>query len=279
MKLNIKYVILSGTLSLILSAIIFPLISGPKIRLNSGWNRDIVIEGTPSDVYIPKKYKKKNLLLLPGWNYSKSSWIENTKMIEFADRYGYALIMPDMKITLYESEYFPETKMKWNTIPGGKYIKNYFIPEMQNKYGLLTQKQKNFLLGLSTGGRGVALVSLENPGIFTAGASLSGDFSQENMPGDRIMTNVYGSYQQFRERWTGRDNPMARISEWKMHIYLSHGADDRIVPPIQTKLFHDRLVKSGKDIKIIYHKVPGKAHNYAFWGDELDKVFDFFNQF
>lgn len=118
-----------------------------------------------------------------------------------------------MLTTLYESAYYPETQMKWNPIPGGEFIKNHFIPEIQKRHNLLLPNQNNTLLGLSTGGRGVALIALENPGLFVAGASLSGDFSQENTPDERLMTAVYGSFYQEPLRWKGRDNPMARVSE------------------------------------------------------------------
>ena len=224
-----------------------------------------------------KKKPIRSLLVLPGWNYSRTSWIENTNLKKYSDRYGYILILPEMGKTLYASTYYPETSMKWNSISGGKFIKENFIPAIQQEYGLLQPDQYNTLLGLSTGGRGVALIALENPGLFAAGASLSGDFSQENTPSDRLMTSVYGSFWEFKDRWLGRDNPQSRVAEWKIPLYLAHGIQDNIVPESQSRLFHDALIKQHGDRVIVqYNPVQNAQHDYKFWGEQLPYVFQFF---
>jgi len=230
------------------------------------------------DVFIPDNFQNKFLLVLPGWNFSKSSWIENSSLRSLASRFGYALIMPEMKKTLYESSYYPETKMKWNALPGLVFLKDHFFPHLQSR-GILQKGQKNFLLGLSTGGRGVALIALDNPGLFTAGASFSGDFSQDLMPKDRLMQLVYGPYESFSERWKGKDNPAHRALEWTMPLYLSHGLLDRIVPESQSSIFYEALKKAGKENLVIYKAVSGKGHDYAFWNAELTPAFEFFEKF
>lgn len=246
------------------------------IQPNFGWQKNLKIDDIPYDIYIPKTYQKKALLVLPGWNYPRNSWIENSQLVEYADKYGYALILPEMLKTLYESSYYPETEMKWYKIPGGEFIKTRFIPGIQKKHNLLLPGENNTLLGLSTGGRGVALIALENPGLFVAGASLSGDFSQENTPDDRLMTAVYGDFKNFPARWQGRDNPMARAAEWKMPLYLAHGIADDIVPEAQSRLFYQALIGyHGNKIIIEYHPIKNAGHDYKFWGGQLPEVFKF----
>jgi len=239
------------------------------------------VAGVTYDLYIPANYAKRNLLLLPGWKFPRTGWIENTSIRRYADAEGIALIMPEMDRTLYESSYYPETTLKWHPeLPGGKFIHDLFLPAIRSRHHLLLDSQKNFLLGLSTGGRGVALIALENPDLFRAGAALSGDFAQEAMPRDRLMRAVYGPIQKFRERWTTRDNPMGRADEWKMALYLAHGTADRIVPPSQTKAFCNRLkgIPSLKG-RIVCHMANGAGHDYRFWGGELDAVFRFFRPY
>ena len=247
---------------------------------NLGWNRDLMVEDVAYDLYIPRKYQDASILVLPGWNFSRTSWVENSPLVEYADQYGYALLLPEMQKTLYESSYYPETQMKWHRVPGGEFIKRYFIPAIQARHNLLIRGSKNTLLGLSTGGRGVALIALENGGMFVAGASFSGDFSQENMPSDRLMISVYGNFADFPERWQGRDNPMARAKEWIMPLYLAHGTDDDIVPESQSRLFYEALKgQGGQEIAVEYHAVEGAAHNYDFWGGQLAAVFKFFAKY
>lgn len=249
--------------------------------LKYGWHKDLKVDDVAYDLYVPVSYSKHqlvhSLLVLPGWNYPRTSWIENTSLIQYSDRFGYILILPEMGKTLYESAYYPETTMKWNAVAGGKFIKEKFIPTIQQKHGILKPGQYNTLLGLSTGGRGVALIALENPDLFVAGASLSGDFSQENTSSDRLMTGVYGSFSRFKSRWLGKDNPQTRVSEWKMPLYLAHGTADSIVPESQSRLFYNALINShGNQITILYNPVPNAGHNYQFWGGQLPYVFQFF---
>ena len=217
--------------------------------------------------------------MLPGWNFSRTSWVNNSAVVKYAQEYGYALILPEMGKTLYESQYYPQTTMKWNSLPGGQFIKQRFIPAVQTKHQLLLPGRHNTMLGLSTGGRGVALIALENPGLFVAGASLSGDFSQENMPQDRLMTSIYGRFNSFPQRWKGRDNPQARVAEWIMPLYLAHGTADHTVPESQTLMFCQQLKEyHGKKISIQCDRLPGAGHDYQFWGGRLPAVFQFFEQ-
>lgn len=218
-------------------------------------------------------------MVLPGWNFPKEDWIQKTKLKTIADEKGYALILPDMKKTIYESEFFPETRMKWSPNPGLVFIKSYLIPEIQTKHHLLlVENQKNYLLGLSTGGRGVVQISLDNPGLFSAGLAFSGDFNQEEMPKDNLMTAVYGPITEFHDRWVGKDNPTTRIEEWKMPIYLSHGILDRVVPPSQTESFCEALKKANKP-NVSCNMVKGMTHDYDFWGSELKGGFEFLENY
>ena len=249
------------------------------------WQKNLKIKGVAYDLYLPRNYEsnphRPAILLLPGWNFPRTSWVENTDLVTYADRYGYALILPEMGQTLYESAYYKETKLKWNpTTPGGVFIQRDFIPEIQKRHNLLIRGQQNMLLGLSTGGRGVALIALENPGLFVAGASLSGDFNQEQMKSDRLMISVYGVYTQFKERWIGKDNPEKRAKEWIMPLYLAHGLNDNIVAEAQSKSFYEVLKKANSNTNIVeYHPVPKSGHDYKFWGGQLPAVFAFFERF
>lgn len=255
-------------------------------QANSGWNKNLEIDSVAYDLYIPPNYNTRDgsrarrlpcLLVLPGWNFPRTSWVENSNLVDYADRYGYAILLPEMGKTLYESQYYPETRMKWNPVPGGEFIKARFIPQIRQRHNLLHPGQYNTMLGLSTGGRGVALIALANPGLFVAGASLSGDFSQENTSTDRLMTAVYGSFSAFRDRWQGQDNPQARAAEWQMPLYLAHGTADTVVPEEQSRLFYDALVKQHQQ-HIEYNDVKGAGHDYTFWGGQLENVFEFLDK-
>ncbi len=229
------------------------------------------------DIFIPQKKTQKNILVLNGWNFPKEDWHKKTDILKFAEENSYVLIFPAMGKTLYESEYYPETKMKWHIVPGGKWIPEIFIPEMQNM-GLLKTDQKNFIMGLSTGGRGAALVALSCTNLFKGVASISGDFDQSKMPKDRIMTMVYGNFSDFPDRWINSDNPQAKISLWNIPIYLGHGRADKIVPFNQTEIFYKTLQSNHPNLKIKFNDPKTSGHDFTYWNSEVKPIFEFFNQ-
>ncbi len=250
-----------------------------------GWNKNLMVDNVPYDLYIPTNYGEVSeyilpcLLVLPGWNVPRTVSVEKTSLVEYAEQYGYALILPEMDKTLYESSYYRETTLKWYPVPGGKFIKEQFIPTIQQRHNLLKPDQHNTMLGFSTGGRGVALIALENPELFVAGASLAGDFSQENTPKDRLMTAVYGPFTDFPQRWQGKDNPQARVAEWIMPLYLAHGTADNIVPESQSRLFYEALVEyHGDTIPVQYDAIEGAGHGSDFIEGQLDEVFQFIHR-
>lgn len=230
------------------------------------------------DIYTPAEALRGDLLVLPGWNFSKERWYKETSLLVFADKYGYRCIFPEMKTTCYESAYFPETSLKWSELPGGVWIRYMLIPCMRKRYGIFSEKGFSCLLGLSTGARGAALISLQNPGLFKAGAALSGDYNQTAMPKDRLMQRLYGPMEVFGERWRSVDNPSAKALEgsWKMPIYIGHGGSDRVIPCSQSKAFAELLASKYPAVKTVFHSVPSAGHNFAYWNSELPAVFEFF---
>ncbi len=229
----------------------------------------------PVDIFVPKGKVNGDVLVLPGWNFNRKLWYQNTKLLSLAEKNGLRLIFPEMSKTLYESKYFPETTLKWSLTPGGQWIQNIFLPAMLS-YGIFINGNNNYIMGLSTGGRGVAIISLNNPGLFKAGASLSGDFDQSKMPEDKLMTAVYGNFQNHKIRWETVDNPQSKIDEWIMPIYLGHGEDDHLVPPSQSINFCNAIKKAHPNLEIKCHFPEKYAHDWKYWSSEIENIIQFF---
>ncbi|MEJ5363332.1 MAG: prolyl oligopeptidase family serine peptidase [Spirochaetota bacterium] len=229
----------------------------------------------PIDIIISDSNCRKNILVLPGWNFSRKRWIEETSLWQEAAKRKYNLILPEMTVTIYESQYYPETKRKWAKTPGSQWIKEICIPQLQ-KRGLLLSNQFNAVMGLSTGGRGAVLTALYNKGIFKAAASLSGDFDQTRMKHDKLMTAVYGPYEYFKDRWENVDNPFAMIAEWNIPLYLGHGTMDKVTPYEQTKIYYEALKKVKPDITITFNDCAC-GHDFIYWNSEVVPVLDFFD--
>ncbi len=235
-------------------------------------------EPVPVDIYVSpdKGAQGGDVLVLPGWDFARTEWQKKTQLVSQARNLGFRLVFPEMKKTLYESEYFPETNLKWGPTPGAKWIKEVLVPSLQ-KYGLLLPGGRNFLLGLSTGGRGVAILHLAMPGLFKGGASLSGDFDQTAMPFDNLMTAVYGTYAANKKRWSEVDNPQSSVLSWTMPLYLGHGKKDAVVPFSQTQNFHDALREKRPEVRVELHAPENSGHDFEYWSSEVPRALEFFN--
>ncbi|TAL36559.1 MAG: alpha/beta hydrolase [Spirochaetes bacterium] len=233
--------------------------------------------GVSVDVYTPEHAGALlgDVLVLPGWNHPRARWQHETRILALARERGFRLVFPEMGKTNYESRYFPETVLKWAPVPGGAWVRDALIPALQER-GILKPGGKNFLLGYSTGGRGVLLVSLQNLGLFRAGASLSGDCDQTLLPSEPLYTEQYGAFAQNGARWKAVDNPLTSIAEWRMPLYLGHGKKDAVCPYAQTEIFYNALRAHYPLLRTVLHLDAGAAHDFAYWDSELPAVFDFF---
>lgn len=220
---------------------------------------------------------KGTFLVLQGWNLGAEEWCTKTQLCEKVKTKGYHLVLPDMGKSVYSSRFFPETRKDWKIFPTRTWITDTLIPELQKTYGLFEKNQRNFIVGLSTGARGVALIALDMPELFKGAAALSGDYDQTKMPSDNLMTGFYGPYASFKNRWQTVDNVLYRIKEYKVPTYLGHGKLDKIVPPQQTELFYNALKKNHPDLKVAL-SMPDAKHDYTFWNSEVDKFLLFFDE-
>ena len=273
-------------LAWILTGAAFPLKALP--RLSPGLNEitlaaDVIPDRPgriPVTVYIPEGEGeiRGDILVLPGWNHSRHRWLKETPLLTEARKRRFRLVAPEMGKTVYASRYFPETHLKWGPLPGLEWIQKILLPEM-NRSGLLEEGNPSFLLGFSTGGRGVAQLGLAEGHRFSAAASLSGDYAQELMPRDNLMTAVYGSYSSHEDRWKWVDNPGARAKEWKIPLFLAHGQKDRIVPFEQTRTFYETLVRFHPDQDIRFSKPADAGHDYTYLTGQLPAILDFFEKY
>ena len=235
----------------------------------------------PVDIFIPKGKKiTGDILVLPGWSFSRTRWHKETDILKYAEELGFRLIFPEMSVSSYESEYFPETTMKWSATPGGEWIKSVLLPLLSADYGILKRGGNNFIFGLSTGGRGVLLVSLQNPDRFSGGATLSGDCDQFLMPDDKLMAALYGEYKYFKSRWESVDNPMFEIKKgnWKMPLYIGHGKKDAVSIFSQSELLYETIKIKYPNLSVVFNSPEDADHDFKYWKSEVPAVMNFFHK-
>jgi len=236
----------------------------------------VVISGFPVDIALPEKEAIGTILVLNGWNFSRDHCCKNCTFCKEAKAKGFRLIMPEMGLSVYSKIIYPETRTDWRKYPTRTWIIETMIPFMQKHFNLLMQNENNFLYGISTGSRGVALIALHTKNIFRAGAALSGDYDQTLMKNDNLMKGFYGNYDLFPDRWEGDENPFKNASKYTIPIYFGHGLKDQVVASEQTILFYKELKRVRPEIGFELHTDSLGGHNYKFWGSQTKAILEFF---
>lgn len=236
------------------------------------------VAGHLVDIFVPEKEPIGLILILPGWTFPRYDWCDKSSLCDKALEKGYILVAPEMGKSVYQNQIYPETRFDWKNEPSKPWVTDSLIPYLQNTYGIFLAEQRNFIIGLSTGARGVALLALAQPELYTACAALSGDYEQTQMPQDNLMRGFYGEYALFPDRWEGEDNVVLNIDKFVTPIYIGHGTNDDISPFEQSKLFYEALHKAHPDLKIIFND-PAMGHDYVYWDSEVDAMLAFFEGF
>ena len=225
----------------------------------------------------PIGFNKGTILVLPGWNFSDTGWCSNTRLCELSLTKGYTLIFVEMKKSIYAARYYPESNKEYAKNPTRTWLKDSVFTILQNKYKLLQKGKNNFVLGLSTGGRGAVLLALDCPELFKGCAILSGDFDPTLEPKDPLMNGVFGSIKQFPQRWNGEDNVSKRIDSYIVPTFVGHGKADKVVPVFHSIKFYELLKKHNPNLKLILDTPENMGHNYTFWGSRIESVLNFFD--
>ena len=236
----------------------------------------LVLNQDTIDILFPKAAVRGQILVLPGWNYSRKKCCNESSFCRKALENGFALVLPEMGKSIYSSAIYPETRKDWIKFPEMSWVVDSLLPTLQQKMDLFKPGDANYVFGISTGGRGVALVVEQTGVLFKAGAALSGDYDQRLQPADNLMKGFYGEYAGFKSRWEGKDNPFMNAKLVQVPLYLGHGLDDKIVPVEHTKLFYNELQKQNLNLMHVLHLAEQKGHNYVYWDSETDAVLDFF---
>lgn len=223
--------------------------------------------------------RKGTILFLHGWNLPPDEICQKTNACQQLLDSGYVLILPDFGKTTYQWENYPQTRKSYLKYPTRHWIQDTFLRVMSEQFHLLEKKENNFVMGVSTGGRGAALLALENPEIFKASACLSADFDHSKLSDEPINNGFYGPMSKFSQRWTGKDNIFNRASEFKSGLFLAHGEKDKVCPAEQTRDFQAELKRLKVKIQLETVLDPQGDHTYVWWDQQILPVIQFFNRF
>jgi S-formylglutathione hydrolase FrmB len=218
---------------------------------------------------------KASILVLPGWNLKATEWCEKTTLCKKAKEQGFDLIFVEMQRSVYLKEYYPQTRADFSAYPTRSWLMDTVILPLINAQ-VIDNTNPVFILGLSTGGRGAAILALEYPTVFSGAASLSGDFNPNLQKDDALMINSLGSYSKFPELWNGDNNISKRAQEFKVPLYIGHGKLDAVCPLIQSTDFVKTLRTVNPTLRVVTNFPDNQGHTYSYWDSEVAAVLHFF---
>lgn len=267
----------------------------PTAREGGGrWIEQVKVTGSSDDgnghtvkaagtvlVYLPKDFNEGTsaalVIALHGWNQQASDWRANTAIADFADKRHAVVAFPDMGKTVYESRFYPKTALRWNAVPGARWIGEVVLPYMRAHYGAGKERGHTAIIGVSTGGRGAVVVAERYP-EFSFCAGLSGTYDL-NLPkpseGEyRIHALVFGSRDSFPDRWKTEDciNPAYAAALKPVSVYLAHGLDDQVVSEDQLESMRRFLAGFHTNNRVV--AVYKEEHGWPFWDSQLGAVFE-----
>jgi len=213
----------------------------------------------------PKTFK--TLYLLHGVTMNHNDWLYATRILNWAEEKGVAVIMPA-----------GENKFFLNNISGDKhedFLGVELIKATRQLFPLSAKREDTFIAGLSMGGYGAIRTGLKYPETFSYIAGLSSALIQ-----DRLKNAESGRSWRFNEDISFGDNgedkdPKALISailEAKKNmpeIFISCGTEDGLIA--SNRELHEFLL--AENVEHTYIEEPGR-HDWDFWDRHIYKVLE-----
>ena len=236
-------------------------------------------------IYFPKDYVKgkklRTIIALHQSDKNERDW-ESSRIESFADRYNMVIVCPNMKRSVYENSYYPETTYKWNVIPGSKFLGETLIKFLNSNFSLASKKESTGIVGVELGAHGAVLTSCYYPNRFNAAAGISGYYDPTAIQKNRMIEAVYGSYRSFQERWDNDASPLKLAEKLKgVHVFLYHGLKYDSYQPEQSRVMAikiKQLQKKSSDYAVTYKEIKGASKGWANWNIPLSDIMSFMDE-
>lgn len=248
-----------------------------EVKINSS----ILKRNVSYTVYLPADYDQSQrsypaVYLLHGYTDDNTAWLQFGEVNRYADKAIADGTIPPMIIIM------PDADSSWyiNSYDGKERYEDFFIqefiPAVEKKYRIKSDKRFRGVAGLSMGGYGTLIYALKHPDMFAAAAPLSsGVFSDEEMlmmpdaQWDRVMAPLYGKGLKGKDRLSAAwyQNSVLKIIDEKsgadlnkVRYWIDCGDDDFLFNG--NSLLHIALRK-----KLVKHeyRVREGGHTWLYW--------------
>jgi len=228
----------------------------------------------PYQILLPVDYNSTQerypvLYLLHGWQGDETNYLQLTNIASAASPYPLIIVMPRADNSWYVNS---------ATVSRDRYADYIFtdlIHETDAHFRTIASPQGRAIAGLSMGGYGALLLSLQHPDAFRFVGSLSGAFAgptgiENVMPVLKPSTDAaFGPSDSDARKSNNLDSLLAAVSPvTQPYLFLACGTSD----PLLASDRHVVEELSAHGFAYEYHELPG-AHTWPFWSSQLGPMF------
>lgn len=219
----------------------------------------------------------KTLYLLHGLTASASDWLTYSRIRQWAEELGIAVIMPSGENSFYVDAVQPNHEY-------GRFIGEELVAVTRDMFHLSARREDTFIGGLSMGGFGAIRNGLRYARTFGAIVALSSAIHFFETPEGIAPSNLFHEELCFGDMAQARrsdKNPrvlVERILEAQAkgealpmpRIYMACGTEDGLLGANHS--FRDFLLSRG--VAVTYEEGPG-VHDWNFWDPYIRRGLDF----
>ena len=271
------------TILFLLFSVTFCVAQSGKVLDNESMPSSILGGSRNYAVYLPPDYDSSQrsypvLYLLHGGGDDHTGWVQFGEVLHIADKAianGTAtpmvIIMPDAQTG--RRGFYNQDDWKYED-----YFFDEFIPFVEKKYRIKSQKRYRAVSGLSMGGGGSFMYALHRPDMFSSACPLSayvGPLSFEDFKSQLRGMQTEKPESELRDYFE-RHNAISLINALptdklkSVRWYIDCGDDDFLYEG--NSLVHIALTK--KEVPHEY-RVRDGAHNWTYWRESLPEVLKF----
>ena len=233
-------------------------------------------------VYLPSDYDHSNreypvLYLLHGAGDDHTGWVQFGEVKSIADNANKEGLSTSMIIVMPDAQtgkrgYFNDIDNNWNY---EDFFFQEFIPFIEKKYRIKSEKRYRAIAGLSMGGGGSFIYALRHPNMFSSACPLSGymgklsynefyESNEEKLKKYRRekVFNYYSNHNALSIIQNQTDENLKSV-RW----YIDCGDNDFLYEG--NSLVHIALKKRGVPHE---YRVRDGAHNWTYWRSALPEV-------
>ena len=240
-------------------------------------------------IYLPPDYETSKrkypvLYLLHGSGDDQTGWVQFGDVLQITDKAienGLAtpmiIVMPDAQSG--QKGYFNSFDGEWNY---ESFFFDEFVPFIEKKYRIRSEKRFRAIAGLSMGGGGAFIYALRHPEMFSSACPLSGvmgelsydEFYKKNEANlkDLRRETVYNYYSNHNALSIIKNQTDANLKSVKW--YIDCGDDDFLFEG--NSMVHVALKKRGIPHE---YRVRDGSHNWTYWRSSLPKVLTFISDY